>query len=219
MSSSVQLQQLVSESLHWRYAVKKFDSQKKINDTDWKLLEDSLVLSPSSYGTQPWKFLVIENKELREKLKAVSWNQSQVVDASHFVVFLYKEKMDVAHLQKHVQRMAEVRGIPVENLKDFQKMLVADLVDGPRANKISEWAQRQTYIAMGFLMETAALLKIDSCPMEGLEADKYDEILNLKNTGWKTIAAVPLGYRHPDDKYQNMKKVRFANSDVIEFIK
>lgn len=214
-----EIQNLISKSLTWRYAVKKFDSTKIISDSDLQILFDSLVLSPSSYGTQPWKFLVIENKNLREKLKSVSWNQSQVVDASHFIVFLYKEKMDKTHIEKYAKRISEVRGVSLDSLDGFKKMLIQDLVEGPRSNTIEVWAQRQAYIAMGFLMETAALLKIDSCPMEGLEADKYDEILNLKNTGWKTIAAMPLGYRHSDDKYQNIAKVRFQQNDVIEYIK
>ncbi len=214
-----EIQNLISKSLTWRYAVKKFDSTKIISDSDLQILFDSLVLSPSSYGTQPWKFLVIENKNLREKLKSVSWNQSQVVDASHFIVFLYKEKMDKTHIEKYAKRISEVRGVSLDSLDGFKKMLIQDLVEGPRSNTIEVWAQRQAYIAMGFLMEAAALLKIDSCPMEGLEADKYDEILNLKNTGWKTIAAMPLGYRHSDDKYQNIAKVRFQQNDVIEYIK
>lgn len=210
---------LIKEAFNWRYAVKKFDASKIISTQDWQVLMDSLVLAPSSYGTQPWKFLVIENKDLREKLKSVSWNQSQVVDASHFIVFLYKEKMDLEFIEKNAARIAEVRGVSPESLSGFKKMLMQDLVEGPRSKEISTWSQRQAYIAMGFLMETAALLKIDSCPMEGLEPDKYDEILNLKNSGWKTVAAMPLGYRHSDDKYQHIKKVRFPHSEVINYIK
>jgi nitroreductase len=209
----------ISTALEWRYATKQFEATKKITPADWAILEKSLVLSPSSYGLQPWKFLIIQNPELRLKLKAVSWNQSQVTDCSHYVVFLYKEKMDEAHIQKFIERHAEVREMPVTQLKAYQNTMVNDLVQGPRAQISHFWAQQQVYLAMGFLMETAALLKIDSCPMEGLDASQYDTILNLETTGFKTVASVALGYRHENDKYQNLKKVRFTAESVIEWFK
>jgi nitroreductase len=208
----------ISDALDWRYATKKYDTNKKISLQDWDLLKRALVLSPSSYGIQPWKFLVIENPETREKLKAVTWNQSQVTEASHYVVFLYKEKMDQDFINKYVNRMAEVREVPNSSLEGFKNMLVTNLNDAP-ADKISTWAQRQSYIAMGFLLETAALLKIDATPIEGLDPAAYDKILALEGSGWKTVATVALGYRHADDKYQFQKKVRFSEEDIIQIIK
>jgi nitroreductase len=210
-------QQDISQALDWRYASKKFDPTKKVSAADWKVLEDSLVKSPSSYGLQPWKFLVVQNPELRLKLKEASWNQTQVTDCSHYVVMLYKQKIDVAHIEKFIQRTAEVRGTPLAALEGYKNMMIGDVVKGPRAESANWWAQKQTYIAMGFLMETAALLKIDSCPMEGLDPAAYDKILNLEGTGWSTVASVAVGYRHKDDPIVNLKKVRFANSDVIEW--
>ncbi|MFS4457813.1 NAD(P)H-dependent oxidoreductase [Bdellovibrio sp. HCB2-146] len=211
--------QSIKEALEWRYAVKQFDKTKKITDQDWQSLTESLKLAPSSYGLQPWKFLVIENTEVREKLRAVSWNQSQVTDSSRYVVFTYKEKLDVDFVDNYLKRISQVRNVPVESLTGFRDMMIENLIKGPRSQTIDAWAQRQSYIAMGFLMETAALLKIDACPMEGLDTNAYDEILGLKGTGWKTGATVALGYRHPEDKYQLNKKVRFEDEALFEYIK
>ncbi|WP_413613212.1 NAD(P)H-dependent oxidoreductase [Bdellovibrio sp. HCB-110] len=208
----------IKEALEWRYATKRYDATKKISENDWNLLKQSLHLSPSSYGVQPWKFLVIENPEVREKLKAVSWNQTQVTDASHYVVFLYKQEVDPQFIQKFVDRIVEVRGVPAESLDGYKGMMIENLAKAPD-EKIRVWSQRQAYIAMGFLLQTAALLKIDATPMEGLDATAYDKILGLEGSGYKTVATVALGYRHPEDSFQNLKKVRFAEDTIIQYVK
>jgi nitroreductase len=203
------------EALNWRYAVKKFDPSKKISDSDWVTLSESLRLSPSSYGLQPWKFILVKSPELRAQLRAHSWNQSQVEDASHYVVFTYKEKIDQKYIEKYLNTIASQRSIPIESLKGFGEVMTQDLINGPRASVIEHWAQRQAYIAMGFLMLSAALLKIDSCPMEGIVSSEYDKLLGIENSGYKTVAAVALGYRHEKDDYQRLKKVRFEASDIF----
>jgi nitroreductase len=142
-----------------------------------------------------------------------------VTDSSHLVVFLYKEKMDADHIQKHISRVAEVRGLPESALEGYKTMMLQNLVENPTKNDMGAWAQRQAYIAMGFLMETAALLKIDACPMEGFDSRAYDKILELEGTGWRSVATVALGYRHPEDAMQNSKKVRFSNEDLIKYIR
>ena len=174
-------------------------------------------MAPSSYGVQPWKFLVVENPEIREKLKAVSWGQSQVTESSHFVVFTYKEKIDEAFVDKYMARTAEVRSLPITALDGFKGMLMENLVKAP-AERIAIWSQRQAYIALGFILKTAALLKIDSTPMEGFDPAAYDKILGLEGTGWKSVCAVALGYRHAEDATQNAAKVRFVEKDLIEYI-
>ncbi len=209
--------QELQSALEWRYATKQFDSKRKISPGDWELLEESLLLSPSSYGLQPWKFIVVNDPSLREKLKAVSWNQSQVTDCSHYAVLLYKEKMDESHIARFIDRMVEVRGIDRAKLKAYEEMMIGDLVKGPRSQTIDTWAKCQTYIAMGFLMETAACLKIDACPMEGLDPHAYDDLLGVHGTGFKTVASVALGYRDAADAYQKVKKVRFLKDEVIEY--
>jgi nitroreductase len=205
----------IESALNWRFATKKFDATKKIDAKDWRVLEDSLVKTPTSYGLQPYKFIVVQNADLREKLKAASWNQTQVTDCSHYVVFVYKKKMDAEHVQKYINRVAEVRGVALESLDGYKKTMLGDVVNGPRAEVINWWAQRQAYIAMGFLLETAALLQVDACPMEGLDAGQYDKILDLEGSSWATVASVALGYRHSEDPIAKQKKVRFANSDLI----
>lgn len=211
------INQEIEKALLWRYAAKRFDATKKIDAKDWKTLMQSLIYAPSSYGLQPWKFLVIENAPLREQLKTVSWNQSQVTDASHLVVFASKEHITAADVTAYVNRIAEVRGVPADSLKGFGDMLVKNVVHGLTPEKSLNWTQRQAYIAMGFLLETAGLLKIDATPMEGLDPAAYDRLLGLEGTSWKTVASVALGYRHADDKLQHAAKVRSKEEHIIEY--
>ncbi|HEY3400835.1 MAG TPA: NAD(P)H-dependent oxidoreductase [Geothrix sp.] len=204
------------QQLTWRYATKKFDASKKISAADWAVIEEALVLTPSSYGLQPWKFIVVTDPALKAKLRPASWNQSQVEDCSHLVVLTAKQDITEADVDHFIERIAEVRGATVESLAGYKGFMMGDLVNGPRHAVIHEWAARQTYIALGNLMTAAALIGVDACPFEGIEPAKYDEILGLKGTGYATISACPLGYRAADDKYASAPKVRFEASEVVE---
>jgi nitroreductase len=208
-------EQNLIEALNWRYAVKKFDANKTINEKTWKALEESLILTPSSYGLQPWKFIVITDLATKQKLTPVSWNQKQVEDCSHMVVFAVKEKMDEAHVQSFIEATAKVRGIDASTLEGYKKMMVGDVVNGARGKVSFEWAARQAYIALGNFMTSCAMIGVDTCPMEGIDPAKYDEILGLVGSGWKTVVACPAGYRAADDKYASAKKVRFPSEKVI----
>ena len=212
------MNQAIQEALNWRYAVKRYDPSRKISPADWQTLEQSLQLAPSSYGLQPWKFLIVKNPQLRTQLKAVSWNQSQVEEASHLVVFTALKKMDEAYVDKYLQSIVKTRGVPAESLQGYRDMMINNVVKGGQKQDFPAWAQRQAYIAMGFLMQTAALLKIDSTPMEGLDPAKYDELLKLQSTPYATVAAVALGYRHAEDGYQHGKKVRFDKEEIIQVV-
>ena len=128
------------KQLHWRYAVKKFDPAKKISNENWAALENALILTPSSYGLQPWKFLVITNHALREQLTPASWNQKQVVDCSHYVVFLVKKTMTEKDIALFINATASTRNTPREKLSGYEKMMVSDLVYGARSKMIREWA-------------------------------------------------------------------------------
>ncbi len=207
--------QEILEKLQWRYAVKKFDPSKKISEADWFVLEESLRLAPSSYGLQPWKFIVVQDPKIRAALTPVSWNQTQVEDCSHYVVLATLTKIEVAHVEKFVAKIAQVRELDVASLENYKNLMVSDLVNGPRSAIVQWWSQRQSYIAMGMLMETAALLDIDACPLEGIDPAAYDRILQLEGSGYAAVAAVALGYRSLEDKYQLLKKVRFDRDDVI----
>lgn len=132
-----------------------------------------------------------------------------------YVVFVIKEKMDEEHINKYVEQISKITGRDVSQLESYRQMMLGDLVNGPRSAVISEWAARQTYIALGNFMTAAAMIGIDTCPIEGLEPAKYDEILGLEGSGWKTVCACPAGFRAADDKYGDVPKVRFDTKDII----
>jgi nitroreductase len=207
------------QQLNWRYAVKKFDSHKKISDSTWDTLAEVLRLAPSSYGLQPWKFLLVQSQEIRKKLLPFSWKQTQIEDCSHLLVFTTLKKVSENHVHAMIAHTEQVRGMPTGALKGYGDFIAADVVRGPRGQISQHWTQRQAYIAMGSLMTAAALLGIDTCPMEGIDAANYDEILGLKNTDHATVAVVALGYRAADDASQSLKKVRFPLDHVIHVIR
>lgn len=208
----------VLASLKWRYAVKSFDPERKIDPQTWNALEDSLVLSPSSFGLQPWNFLVITSQETKEKLVEVSWGQRQLAEASHVVVFLVKNPLTNEDIHAHLARTAEIRGVALESLDGFRTLLEGYLAKPPEGLTVRDWASRQVYIALGNFMTTAALLGIDTCPMEGLDPKAYDRLLGLEGTGYETLAACPAGFRNPSDKYSSLPKVRFPKEKVIQHI-
>jgi nitroreductase len=204
------------QQLGWRYATKKFDPSKKISTTDWAVLEKALVLTASSYGLQPWKFIIVTDPALKTKLRAASWNQAQVEDCSHLVVITAQQDITEADLDRFIARTAEVRGVAIDSLAGYKGYMMGDLVKGPRHAFIKEWAARQTFIALGNLLTSAAVLGIDACPLEGLEPAKYDEILSLRASGYATISACPVGYRSDNDKYASAPKVRYEANEVID---
>jgi nitroreductase len=204
--------------LEWRYAVKQFDPTRKISQADWQTLEQALVLSPSSFGLQPWKFFVIESPEVRAKLPAISWGQTQPVDASHFVVLALKKDLSPADIERYIARISEVRGVTAESLQGFKDILLSSIKGAAEAGTLNVWMSRQVYIAVGNLLTSAALLGIDACPMEGFEPAKYDEVLGLQEKGYTALCAVALGFRASTDKYAELKKVRFPREEVIEHI-
>lgn len=174
-----------------------------------------MILSPSSYGLQPYRFMVVENPAVRAELRPVSWGQAQITDASHLVVFLAKNDLTAEDVDHYLARISEVRGVKVEDLAPFRGMMVGNLVEGPRHAQIQEWAARQAYIAFGQAMLSAALLGIDACPLEGLDPVAYDRILGLEGSGYRTVSACAFGYRAEGDKYAELKKVRFPESELI----
>jgi len=201
--------------LNWRYATKAFDPAKKIPEADWVALEQALILTPTSYGFQPYRFVVITDPATKEKLVPVSWNQKQPAGCSHFVVFAAKQSVNEADVDHFLARTAEVRGVAVETLAFFKKMLIGDIIQGPRSQQQFEWATRQVYIALGNFMTAAALVGVDTCPMEGIDPAKYDEILGLPAQGYSTVVACAAGYRAAGDKYASAPKVRFPAEELV----
>lgn len=204
------------ETLRWRYATKQFDPARAIPEPTWTALEESLVLTPSSLGLQPWRFVVVTQPELREPLQAASYGQSQPRDCSHFVVFAVRRGLDAAHIDRHVARTAAVRGVPAESLAKFRGMMEGSVERARREGTLDTWQDHQAYIALGQFMLAAALLGVDTCPMEGIEPAKYDEILGLAGTGYGTVVACAAGYRSAGDKYAAAPKVRFPRAEVVD---
>jgi len=201
--------------LNWRYATKQFDPNRKIDSQTWTALEEALVLTPSSFGLQPWKFMVITDAATREQLVPASWGQRQVADASHLVVFAIKNNLSEADIDAYLNRIVVVRGGARDSLNGYRDMMVGSLLTGRDAAARRNWASNQVYIALGNFLTSAALLGVDACPMEGFEPTKYDEILGLKPQGLSTVVAAAAGYRAPSDKYAGVKKVRFPKTDVL----
>jgi nitroreductase len=210
-------QQLVN-ALEWRYATKVFDPDKKIPAELWQTLEHALVLSPSSYGLQPYRFLVIRDAAKRAELLPHSWNQKQVVDCSHYIVFTARTKMTEADIDRFLALTSRVRNLPAEALSAYRGMMVGDLVTGPRGKIAHEWATRQAYIAIGNLMTCAAVLGVDACPMEGFVPAEYDRVLGLENSGYASVVCCALGYRSANDKYAGLAKVRHEAADLLRVI-
>jgi nitroreductase len=207
-------QQLI-DALNWRYATKKFDLARKIPAADWAALEQAMVLAPSSIGLQPWKFVVVTDQPTKSRLVPAAHNQSQVADCSHFVVFTVRRNLDSGHVDRHIARMAEVHEVGVETLDRFKQMTIGNLEKARAEGRLDTWQTHQIYIALGQFMASAALLGVDTCPMEGIIPLKMDEILGLSGTDFGTVVACAAGYRHPDDKYAVKKKVRFKSEDVV----
>lgn len=206
---------MLLEKLNWRYATKIFDPTKKLSDDQWQQLKTALILSPSSYGLQPYKFIVITDQTLKEKLVAHSWNQTQPKDCSHFVVFAGLRTVTEEYTTKFVNLTANTIGVEPKTLDAYKRVIVNDLVKGPRSKVINFWAANQTYIALGNLMTSAAILGVDTCPMEGIVPGEYDKLLDLKDSPYQTLVACALGFRSEKDKYATRKKVRFSETDLI----
>lgn len=194
------------ESLKWRYAVKKY-SEQKISDADLQTILEAINLSPSSAGLQPYRVIVVENPEVRKQLAEGGFNP-QVAEASHLLVFAAIDNLSGSHVDDYMQRMAEVRKIPVETLGDFRKILMSN-ISGKTNEENLIWATKQAYIGLGTGLIAAAELRVDATPMEGFDAAKFDKILNLKNKGLRSVVLLSLGYRDAEkDPFVNAEKVR-----------
>lgn len=206
------------DQLNWRYATKQFDPTKKISAQDWAALEEALVLTPSSIGLQPWTFFVIDDPAVRARLLLASYGQPQVVDASHLVVFATKTNYAETDVDAHIRQAAKVRGVSPEALEGLRTMAIRSIVQGMDDTARRQWATNQTYIALGNLVTSAALLGIDAAPMEGFERHRYDDILGLKALGLTASVITALGYRKAGDKYAAAPKVRFPRELIVQHV-
>ena len=197
----------IIDSLNWRYATKKFDANKQVSDTKLAVIKEAFTLTPTSYGLQPVKLVVINDKELQKELVSYSFNQEQVAQASHVLVICIENTIDEAYIRAYFENEKIIRGTSDELINSFRSYLINNF-SGKNENEIKEWATKQAYITLGNLLTVCALEKIDSCPMEGFLPEKYNELLNLKNRGLSAVLVLPIGYRADEDVFSKFKKVR-----------
>lgn len=198
----------------WRYATKKFDATKKISTEDLAILKEAIQLSTSSYGLQPYKVFIIENPEVRAKIQPVAWGQSQIVDASHVLVFANMLNFGDNEIDSYVNNVAKTRGIELASIKgysDFMKMKINELP----VEKRNSWTSKQTYLALANLLNAAAELKIDVTPMEGFEPEAVNEILGLQKLGLNAALIATIGYRSEEDATQHYAKVRKSEEELF----
>ncbi len=217
-------------ALQWRYATKKFDPTRKVPEATWKAIEQAAIFAPSSYGLQPWKFVVVTDQAMKQKASEAAYNQPQPRDCSHLVVFASRKGVGAGDVEKYMARIAQVRGVPRDSLNGF-----ADAINGTikslggglggslggalgaegGGGAADVWCSRQTYIALGFLVLACASLGVDACPMEGLDRGAYDKLFGLDRLGYQSLAMAAVGYRAPGDEAAGKAKVRFEAKDVV----
>ena len=199
---------------NWRYATKKFDTSKKVSKEDLASLKEAIRLSASSYGLQPYKVLIIDNPELRAQLRPAAWGQSQIVDASQLIVFANITNFGEAEIDLHIQNLIETRRIPIEAVQGFADYMKSKITTLPVEVR-NTWTSKQTYLALGNLLNAAAELHIDVTPMEGFEPEKVNEILGLEKIGLNASLLATIGYRHEEDETQHYVKVRKSNEELF----
>jgi len=202
------------KNANWRYATKKFDASKKVSDEDLETLKEAVRLSASSYGLQPYKVIFVENPELRAKLQPVAWGQSQIVEASHLLVFANITDFGTTQIDAHINNVAKTRGLPTDTLQGYSDFMKSKITTLPVEAR-NVWTSKQTYIALSNLLNAAAELGIDVTPMEGFEADKFNDILGLEALGLNASLVATIGYRHSEDATQNYAKVRKSNEELF----
>lgn len=202
------------ENQNWRYATKKFDTTKKVSSKDLETLKEAVRLSVSSYGLQLYKVIIIEDEATKKKLVDACWGQKQIAEASHVFVFANFTNIEDKDIDSFIENTATTRDLNLEDLKGYGDFMKSKIITLPNEEKII-WTSKQTYLALGNLLNVAAELKIDATPMEGFEPPKVNKILDLDKLGINASLVVPVGYRHEDDSYQHLKKVRKSTEELF----
>jgi len=203
--------------LNWRYATQKFDPTRKVSQAHIEKIKQAVQLSASSYGLQLYKVLIINNQGLKKQLFKHSWNQSQVIDASHLFVFCNYSQVQAMAIEEYLQYVANTRKLPLQQLEDYRKFMI-NSVSQKNNSEQKAWLKCQTYLALGNLLAACAELKIDACPMEGFNSDAYASILGLEEKELQAAVIAPIGYRDPNDENQRLPKVRKPMQALFEEI-
>lgn len=205
----------IIEKLNWRYATKAFNPEKKVSPENIEKIIESFRLSPSSFGLQPWKLVHITNQETKNSLVEHSWGQQQISNCSDLFVLCRKNNFNNENITEFINDIAKTRWVPTKELKGYQEMMEGFL-SRMNEEQIKQWTDKQVYIALWMMMSACAQLEVDACPVEGFVADKYDEVLGLKEKGISSVVVLPVGYRSNEDKYAELEKVRFTRDEILE---
>lgn len=202
------------EALKWRYATKRMNGKKVSRETIDKILE-ATHLAPSSAGLQPYNIILVENEELRKKIQAVAFNQPQIAEASHLLIFAAWNDVTEKEVTEYVHRMASERNVSVESLSMLNNSLM-NLVNNKTQEEKYHWAARQAYIAFGIAITAAAVEGVDATPMEGFNPAALDELLGLNEKGLRSVTILPIGYRDAaNDPIVGLKKIRRAKEHMV----
>ena len=204
----------VLERLKWRYATKKFDASKRLSEEKLSILKESFNLTATSYGLQPLKMVILSNPDLKKLLVPITMDQAQVENASHVLVICTETKIDSDYIKDHFNLVVKIRSTPREILSSFEEYLVSSFSD-KQSDELNIWSTNQAYLALGNLLTVCAIEKIDACPIEGFEPDKYDELLQLNEKGLQSVIVLAVGYRAEDDMFSGFDKVRRGVDEVI----
>lgn len=204
----------IIESLKWRYAVKKFNTNKTVSNQQIEILKEAFNLTATSYGLQPLKLVIVNNKVIQKELVSHSWNQPQVLEASHVLVICIPKEYTIKEVENYFNLVQEVRQTPDSVINPFKKFLTAE-IEKKTQEELFVWNKNQAYLALGNLLTVCASEKIDACPMEGFVPEKYDEILKLNDHNLASTLVLPIGFRADDDYMAALKKVRKNVDDVV----
>lgn len=201
-------------ALKWRYATKKFDSEKILPAKKIEVLKRAFNLTATSYGLQPLRLVVVSNKKLQQELMGASYHQKQIGTASHILVICIEKSVGEEFIEKHFKTVQDIRKTPEEILHPYRESLIGSFKEKP-VDEVKIWATHQAYLVLGTLLTVCAVEEIDSCPMEGFEPEKYNEILGLEKYDLEAVLALPVGFRAPDDFFSELKKVRRPLEETV----
>lgn len=204
----------IIDSLNWRYAVKKFNSEKHLSESQINTLKNAFNLTATSYGLQPLKLIIVKNKAIQKELVAHSWNQQQVYQASHLFVICVPKNYTSEEVERYFKLVQKIRNTPDKIINPFKEFLTAD-IDKKTQDELYLWNKNQAYLALGNLLTVCAVEKIDACPMEGFIPDEYDKVLQLDTQNLKSVLVLPVGYRADDDHMKDLAKVRKETSETV----
>ena len=204
----------IQKLLEWRYATKVFDVDKHVSEEDINGILREASTAATSYGLQPFKFVVIGDQKIKNSLVEHSFGQRHVADNSYLIVLAARTDVNTDYITEYIERIEQARGLESGSIDNFGNMMIDDLTNRTEEERLV-WAQKQAYIALGTLMIAATAREIDGCPMEGFNPEAYNKVLGLTDRNLYATVIFPIGYRSKSDETQNYVKVRKALDDMV----